>query len=146
MRVFVAFLVYALVQFLRESKRQSKRETGYRGEGRRAIVLNRKNILLGIVVFVFVLLVATWGMLGSAVAQKASAPKSKDQPALSEDEVQQLLLLMDSDKDGKVSKQEWMTFMEAEFDRLDKAKNGQLDVKELGQSKLRVSHFSSVGK
>jgi uncharacterized protein YneF (UPF0154 family) len=146
MRVFVAFLVYAIVQFLRESKRQSKRETGYRGEGRRAIVLNRKNILLGIVVFVFVLLVATWGMLGSAVAQKASAPKSKDQPALSEDEVQQLLLLMDSDKDGKVSKQEWMTFMEAEFDRLDKAKNGQLDVKELGQSKLRVSHFSSVGK
>ena len=109
-------------------------------------MLNRKNILLGIVVFVFVLLVATWGMLGSAVTQKASAPKSKDQPALSEDEVQQLLLLMDSDKDGKVSKQEWMTFMEAEFDRLDKAKNGQLDVKKLGQSKLRVSHFSSVGK
>lgn len=36
---------------------------------------------------------------------------------------------MDTDKDGKVSKQEWMTFMEAEFDRLDKAKNGQLDVK-----------------
>jgi hypothetical protein len=36
--------------------------------------------------------------------------------------------------------------MEAEFDRLDKAKNGRLDVKELMQSKLRVSHFSSVGK
>jgi EF hand domain-containing protein len=38
---------------------------------------------------------------------------------------------MDTDKNGKISKQEWMNFMEAEFDRLDKAKNGQLDVKEL---------------
>jgi hypothetical protein len=36
--------------------------------------------------------------------------------------------------------------MEAEFDRLDKAKNGQLDVKELTQSELRVSYFTSVGK
>jgi hypothetical protein len=36
--------------------------------------------------------------------------------------------------------------MEAEFDRLDKGKNGQLDVKELTQSKLRVSHFIGVGK
>jgi hypothetical protein len=39
-----------------------------------------------------------------------------------------------------------MKFMEAEFDRLDKAKTGYLDVKELMQSKLRVSQFSSVGK
>jgi hypothetical protein len=36
--------------------------------------------------------------------------------------------------------------MEAEFDRLDKDKNGELDVNELAQSKLRVSHFVSVGK
>jgi hypothetical protein len=35
--------------------------------------------------------------------------------------------------------------MEGEFDRLDKSKNGQLDVKELAQSKFRVSHFASVG-
>lgn len=57
-----------------------------------------------------------------------------------------MLLLVDADKKGKVSKQEWMKFMEAEFDTLDKAKTGYLDVKELMQSKLRVSHFSSVGK
>jgi len=36
--------------------------------------------------------------------------------------------------------------MEAEFDRLDKDKNGDLDAKDLAQSKLRVSHFTSVGK
>jgi Ca2+-binding EF-hand superfamily protein len=54
-----------------------------------------------------------------------------------------LLLLMDTDKNGK---EEWLKFMEAEFDRLDKDKKGQLDVKELTQSKLRVSHPVSVGK
>jgi hypothetical protein len=39
-----------------------------------------------------------------------------------------------------------MRFMEAEFDRLDKSKNGKLDVNELTQSRVRVSHFTSVGK
>jgi Ca2+-binding EF-hand superfamily protein len=53
---------------------------------------------------------------------------------------------MDTDQSGKISKQEWMKFMEAEFDRLDKNKKGQLDVKELTQSKLRASHPVSVGK
>ena len=60
--------------------------------------------------------------------------------------IKQLLLLIDTDKRGKVSKQEWMKFMEAEFDRLDKAKTGYLDFKELMQSKLRVSQFSNAGK
>jgi hypothetical protein len=91
-------------------------------------------------------LVATWAMLGTAVAQKAAAPKPQDKLTLGEGEVKQLLLLMDTDKNGKISKQEWMKFMEAEFDRLDKGKNGQLDAKELTQSKLRVSHFVGVGK
>ena len=53
---------------------------------------------------------------------------------------------MDADKKGQISKPEWMQFMEAEFDRLDKNKKGQLDVKELTQSKLRASHFENVGK
>jgi hypothetical protein len=39
-----------------------------------------------------------------------------------------------------------MSFMEAEFDRLDVKKDGELDIKELTQSQLRVSHFGSVGK
>jgi Ca2+-binding EF-hand superfamily protein len=65
---------------------------------------------------------------------------------LGEPEVKQLLLLMDTDKSGKISKEEWMKFMESEFDRLDKDKKGQLDIKELEQSKLRVSHPVNVGK
>jgi len=52
---------------------------------------------------------------------------------------------MDIVKNGKISKQEWMKFMEAEFDILDTAKNGQLDLAELMQTRLRVSRFSTVG-
>jgi Ca2+-binding EF-hand superfamily protein len=52
---------------------------------------------------------------------------------------------MDTDKNGKISKQEYMEFMAAEFDRLDKDKSGELDVKELTLSKLRVSR-PAVGK
>ena len=38
------------------------------------------------------------------------------------------------------------TFMEAEFDRLDKNKTGELDPKELAQSRVQVSDFLNVGK
>jgi len=107
-------------------------------------MLRHTNIIL--VIVVMAVLVATWAMLGTAVAQRAATPKPQDKLALGEAEVKQLLLLMDTDKNGKISKQEWMEFMEAEFDRLDKSKNGELDVKELTQSKLRVSHFTNVGK
>jgi hypothetical protein len=43
----------------------------------------------------------------------------------------QLLQLMDTDRNGKVSKAEFMRFMEAEFDLADKNKDGELDPKEL---------------
>jgi len=48
-------------------------------------------------------------------------------------EAKQMLLLMDVDKSGKVSKAEFMGFMEAEFQRMDINKDGELDVKELLQ-------------
>jgi Ca2+-binding EF-hand superfamily protein len=100
-------------------------------------MLTRTNILW--VIVTIAVLVASWAMLGTAVAQRQAVPKPQDKLALGENEVKQLLLLMDTDQSGKISKQEWMNFMEAEFDRLDKDKKGQLDVKELTQSKLRVS-------
>lgn len=81
------------------------------------------------------------------LAQKASIPKAQDKVALGEGEVKQLLLLMDTDKNGKISRQEYMKFMSAEFDMLDKDKSGELDPKELSQSQLRVSHvFTRMGK
>src|SRR5271169_3941744 len=86
------------------------------------------------VIVVIAVLVSAGAMLGPALAQKGD-PKAQDKLALAEGEVKQLLLLMDTDKNGKISKQEYMKFMEAEFDRLDKSKSGELDVKELTQSK-----------
>lgn len=105
----------------------------------------RTNIVL--LTAMSVVLVAALAMPGGAIAQtKAAAPKAQDKLALGEEQAKQLLLLIDTDKKGKISKQEWMKFMEAEFDRLDKDKSGQLDVKELRQSRLRLSSFTSVGK
>jgi Ca2+-binding EF-hand superfamily protein len=43
---------------------------------------------------------------------------------------------MDRDQNGKVSRQEFMSFMEAEFQRLDVNKDGELDVKELVQARF----------
>jgi hypothetical protein len=43
----------------------------------------------------------------------------------------QLLQLMDTDKNGKVSKEEFLHFMTAEFDFADKNHDGELDPKEL---------------
>jgi hypothetical protein len=39
-----------------------------------------------------------------------------------------------------------MNFVAAEFDRLDTDKSGELDIKDLAQSQLRVSHSAAVGK
>jgi hypothetical protein len=64
-------------------------------------------------------------------------PPREKKVAAGEREAKKLLLLMDRDQNGKVSKQEFMSFLEAEFDRLDKDKNGELDVKELTESQLR---------
>ena len=78
---------------------------------------------------------------GSVVAQdsdpKAEAQKEK-KLAAGEREAKKMLLLMDTDKSGKVSKQEFMSFMEAEFERLDSNKDGELDVKELTESRVQI--------
>ena len=87
-------------------------------------------------------LLLTVGILGALAAQKAAVPRPQDKLAMGEGEVRQLLLLMDADKDGKVSKEHYMRFMEAEFDRLDKAKTGDLDVRELTKSTVTANRFA----
>ena len=63
------------------------------------------------------------------------SPQSKEVVA-GEMDAKRLVLLMDADKNGKVSKAEFMAFMAAEFDRLDVNHDGELDVKELEKSQL----------
>lgn len=93
---------------------------------------------------VIAVLVATLTLFGNAAAQKSSVPKPQDKLAMGEDDVKHLLLLMEADKKGMVSKQEYMKYMEGEFERLDRNKIGQLNVKELTRSNLTASHY--VGK
>ncbi len=65
---------------------------------------------------------------------------------IAENEFKQLLLLMDVNKNGKISKAEYMGFMEAAFDRFDKNHNGELDVREVTQSNSSVTRFTAVEK
>ena len=62
--------------------------------------------------------------------------------------IKQLLLVMDTDERGKISKQEWMAFVESEFDRLDLEKKGELDQSAIRQSMAYVPHvrFSDLGR
>ena len=64
-----------------------------------------------------------------------------DSDTLSDGEVAQLLRLIGVDTTGKITKQQWMDFTAAEFDRLDTNKNGVLGRAELSRSRLRVSAF-----
>ncbi len=89
-------------------------------------------------------LAAAGTVLCNATAQKASVPRPQDNLALGEDHVRQLLLLIPADKKGMVSRQEYVKFMEAEFDRLDKEKKGELDARELAKSFVTAGRF--VGK
>src|SRR5208282_634630 len=76
-------------------------------------------------------------------AQNAATPppaKREKNVKAGEKEAKKLLMLMDKDQNGKVSKQEFMNFMEAEFERLDVDKNGELDVKELTQARVQTAH------
>jgi len=81
-------------------------------------------------------------------AQKASVPKKPNTTAIASEKVKELLTLMDTDKNGKISKQEWMKFMEAEFDRLDTNKKGEIDPKDLLKSTVSLKHAraSDLGK
>lgn len=96
------------------------------------------------IIAVIAVLVLTGALLGNAAQQKAAVPKPQNKMAIGEEGIRQLLPLMDTDKNGMVSKQEFMKFMAAEFDRLDKRKAGELNVKELTRSNLSATSY--VGK
>lgn len=97
----------------------------------------RRNLLL-------TLFVVT--VLGTGVSQKGDS-RQPDKLTIAIENVKQLLLVMDTQK-GKISKQEWMRFMEAEFDRLDTEKKGELDQSEIRQSTVyvRQARSSDLGR
>jgi Ca2+-binding EF-hand superfamily protein len=60
----------------------------------------------------------------------ADAPKGSGTAAANR-YTQALITRMDVDRNGKVTKEEFMKFMEAEFNALDKDKSGMLDTTEI---------------
>ena len=76
----------------------------------------------------------------------ADAPAAADRTKLAAGltPVAQLLQLMDTDKNGKISKEEFVKYMEAEFDYADKNKDGQLDPVELNNLVHRLTHPASM--
>jgi hypothetical protein len=115
--------------------------------------LERKSLLIALLVVAAALWSIAGPKIGSAIAsQGSSTAPSSASPAVpatvksgaADAQVKQLLLLMDIDKNGKISKQEYMSYMVAEFDRLDVNKDGELDVKELtGDSAKPLRSFAS---
>jgi hypothetical protein len=83
-------------------------------------------------------------LVAGAMTGIAKAADSDANLASGEYNTKQLLLLMDKDKNGKVSRKEFMDFMAAEFTRLDTNKNGELDVNELSQ--IHVGHSPGYRK
>ena len=68
-------------------------------------------------------------LAAAACASAAPAADKKEQKA--QEYAKEMLKLMDTDANGKVSREEFMAYMSKQFDALDVNKDGELDVKEL---------------
>jgi Ca2+-binding EF-hand superfamily protein len=98
------------------------------------------------IVLAITLSFAAWAAPANAVEQKQATSKPIDKNTLRAEEVKQLLLLMDTNASGQISKEEWLKFMEAEFDRLDKSKTGKVNLKDISQSHQHVARSANTGK
>jgi Ca2+-binding EF-hand superfamily protein len=78
--------------------------------------------------FAFIVITLAAGSVSSdAFAQRTS----KRTPSTTSHHVRHLVRMMDTDKDGVVSKDEFMNFMSRTFDRLDANKSGALELNEI---------------
>jgi hypothetical protein len=87
--------------------------------------------------------VSTFLAAGTAIAREQTPPPS-DKVVMGQETVKQLLPLM-ADKSGKVSEEEFMKYMQAQFKSLHKDEHGRVDVI-VADPPARPVNFSSVGK
>ena len=87
-------------------------------------------------------------LVPEAVGQtKTSVPRLQNKLVLGEGAVRDLILLMEPNKNGKISKQDWLRFMGEAFDRLDPKKTGELNPRELPQQEPATHpRYSDLGK
>jgi hypothetical protein len=93
-------------------------------------------------IVILAVLIAAATFLGTAAAQKASVSRAQDRLALGEEHYRELLLIIETDQGGMISKPEYMKFVEAEFQRLDKSHRGQLHARELNQATLSANRLA----
>jgi len=74
-----------------------------------------------------------------ATVSTAAFAVSKRTDAAAQSDVRKLLLLMDKDKNGSVSKDEFLQYLSQAFDRLDVNKSGELESNELSNAKVPFS-------
>ncbi len=72
----------------------------------------------------------------TAVASMPASANGERLRAAGEKHVLQLMRLMDRDRSGRVSKEEFMQFMGAEFDRRDADRSSDLSTNELSRSRI----------
>jgi hypothetical protein len=98
---------------------------------------------------VFALLIAIATFSPAAVAQKDSTPRvdtPQIQNAIVGDHVKEILIVMNHNRNGTVSQEEFITLMRAEFDKLDGNQSGQVNAKKLASSKPYVVPAARYGK
>jgi len=88
--------------------------------------MTRRGVLLALVG-------ATGAVVGAAFAQRAAVPKQQDKAALAEANAKELLLVMDTDKSGKISKQEWI---------MDEVHGGE--IRQIGQGQERGDRSKGI--
>ncbi len=83
---------------------------------------------------------------GNGSAHQQSAQEPQIAAEFEQDQTVQFLLLVETEKDGTISRQEWLKRMEEEFDRVDTDKDGVLDGREIAEAKLPVVHPRILNK
>jgi hypothetical protein len=109
-------------------------------------MLKRMNV--SALVLAVAALLATGTIAGTAFAQKQAVPKPLDRIALGDDHTQQVSVSFEIDvnKNGQISRQDWMRLMATEFDKLDANRSGQVDAAELTRSQAGVTPTEKFGK
>ena len=103
--------------------------------------MGRRNKLVTMVLLIALLFTA-----GPFVGDRAAGPERQSEKTLTGEDIKLIFSLMDTNKDGKISKQEWTSFMGSMFDRLDTGKTGELTPQEVSQLKWAAGTFASTGK